>query len=40
MGVSLGNTLQNSSLVLMNPGKDINSVSCGHDMTEILLKVV
>ena len=38
-GMSLGKTLQSYSLVLVKPGKDMNSVSCRHDMTEILLKV-
>ena len=39
VGVSLGKTLQNPSLVLVKPRKDKNNVSCGHDMTERLLKV-
>ena len=39
VGVSLGKTLESPSLVLVKPGKDMNSVSCRRDMTEILLKV-
>ena len=38
VGVSLGQTLQSPSLVLVKPRKDINNVSCRRDMTEILLK--
>ena len=38
VGVSLGKTLQNPSLVLVKLRKDINNVSCRHDMTEILLQ--
>ena len=38
--VSLGKTLQNSSLVLVKIRKDINNASCHHDMNEILLKAV
>ena len=38
VGMSLGKTLQSPSLVLVKPRKDIKSVSCRHDMTEILLK--
>ena len=38
VGVSLGKTLQSSSLVLGKPRKDMNNMSCHHDMTEILLK--
>ena len=36
--VSLGKTLQSPILVLMKCRKDMNNVSCHHDMTEILLK--
>ena len=38
VGVALGKTLQSPSLVLVKPRKDMNDVSCRHDMTEILLK--
>ena len=38
VGVSLGKTLKNPSLVLVKPRKDMNNVNCHHDMTEILLK--
>ena len=38
VGVSLGKTIQSLSLVLVKPRKDMNNVSCRHDMTEILLK--
>ena len=38
-GVSLGKTLQSLNLVLVKPRKDINSVSCCHNMTEIMLIV-
>ena len=31
-------TLQSPSMVLMRSRKDMNNVSCCHDMTEILLK--
>ena len=37
-GVSFGKTLQSPTLVLGKPRKDMNNVSCCHDMTEILLK--
>ena len=40
VGVSLGKTLQSSSLVLVKPRKDTNNVSRHRDMTEILLKAV
>ena len=36
--VSLGKTLQSPSLVLVKPRKDMNNVSFGRDMTEIMLK--
>ena len=36
VGVSLGKTLQNPSLVLVKPRKDMNNVN--RDMIEILLK--
>ena len=36
IGVSLGNTLQSPSIVLVKPEKDMNNVSCCFDMTEIL----
>ena len=36
--VYLRKTLQSPSLVLAKPWKDINNLSCRHDMTEILLK--
>ena len=39
MGVSLDETLKSKSLVvLVKPRKDMNNVSCCHDMTEILWK--
>ena len=38
VGVSLGKTLPSPSLVLVKPRKNMNNVSCGRDMTEILLK--
>ena len=38
MGVSLGQTLQSPSLVLVKPRNDMNNMNCRHDMTEILLK--
>ena len=38
VGVSLGKTLQTPSLVLVKPRKDMNNISCCHDMIEILLK--
>ena len=39
IGVSLGKTLQSPSLVLVKPKKDMNNVSCGRNVTEVLLKV-
>ena len=36
--VSLDKTLQGPSLVLMNPRKDMNNMSCHPGMTEILLR--
>ena len=38
VGVSMGKTLQSPSLVLVKPRKEMDNVSCRHDMTEILLK--
>ena len=38
VGLSLGKTLQSPNLVMVKPRKDMNNVSCRHDMTEILLK--
>ena len=38
MGMFLGKTLQRPSLILENPRKDMNNMSCCHDITEILLK--
>ena len=32
MGMSLGKTHQSPSLVLVKPKKDLNNVSCRHDM--------
>ena len=40
VGVSMGKTFQNISLVLVKLRKDINNVNCCRDMTEMLLKVV
>ena len=37
-GSVLGQDTSESSLVLVNPRKDMNNVSCRRDMTEILLK--
>ena len=39
VGVSFGKTLQSPSLVLLKLIKDMNTVSCLSDMTEILLNV-
>ena len=38
-GFFLGQDTSDPSLVLVKPRKDMNNVSCRHDMTEILLKV-
>ena len=38
VGVSVGQTLQSPSLIIVKPRKDMNNVSCRRDMTEILLK--
>ena len=38
VGVSLGKTLQNPSLIMVKPRKEINNVSCRRDMTEKMLK--
>ena len=37
-GSVLGQDTSEPSLVLVKPRKDMNNVSCRHDMTEILLK--
>ena len=37
-GSLLGQDTSEPSLVLVKPRKDMNNVSCHHDMTEILLK--
>ena len=37
-GSVLGQDTSEPSLVLVEPRKDMNNVSCRHDMTEILLK--
>ena len=39
LGSVLGQDTSEASLVLVKPRKDMNSVSCRRDMTEILLKV-
>ena len=39
-GSVLGQDTSEPSLLLVKPRKDINNVSCCHDMTEILLKAV
>ena len=38
VGMSLGKTIQNLSLILVKPRRDRYNVSCHRDMTEILLK--
>ena len=38
MGLSLGKTLQRSSLVPVKPRGDMNNVSCRRETTEIMLK--